>query len=305
VPFDKTRLACGLPSLRLLLDPQDDADEAEEEDGDDGESEAEEPAPAGVMSRFGGWPDLPPSVEWPEAGGRPMLFVAQFVLADLARYQEASELPREGVLSFFYDPFPESPCLVHPVVVFHLPSVEGLARRTPPASTEGRVPACAIESDAETMFPGVESPFYLPLVPEEHQAAFFRSLRDASQGDHEPVADPLSGLGNAIWQLNASTDQERPTHRLLGHASSIQGDPYLDIEVACSLGGWDGWEEGSPQALRARARARRWRLLLQIDAQQDGELLLNQDGGFFYFWIPEEALARRDWSQVRGALQCH
>jgi hypothetical protein len=231
--------------------------------------------------------------------------VAQFALAELARFPGASELPREGVLSFFYDPFPESGFLVHPVVVLHLPSAEGLARRTPPATTEGSVPPRTIEIDEETMFPGVESPFYESLVSEEPLVAFYESLREASQGGSGPVKDPLPGLENAVWQLNAATDQDRPTHRLLGHASSIQGDPYLDIEVACSRGGWDSWEEGSPEALRIRARARRWRLLLQIDAQDDGELLLNQDGGFFYFWIPEDALARRDWSQVRGALQCH
>lgn len=46
-------------------------------------------------------------------------------------------------------------------------------------------------------------------------------------------------------------------------------------------------------------------LLLQIDAQEANELLLNQDGGFFFFFIPADALAKHDWTRAWGVLQCH
>jgi uncharacterized protein YwqG len=135
-------------------------------------------------SRLGGDPDLPPTLAWPQIQGEPLVFVAQLDLAELARYEAATELPRAGLLSFFYAPIPPDGYeLEHPVAVLH--------------------------------------------------------LRDRDE------------------------------------------------------------------ALALREQALRWRLLLQIDAYQDDELLLNQDGGFFYFWIPGDALAVHDWSRVQGSLQCH
>ena len=127
-------------------------------------------------------------------------------------------------------------------------------------------------------------------------AAFYASL--ASGRVRSPLIDDAA-LGRLVTQ-RTSSDFERPIHRLLGHPSSIQGDPYLDVEM--SRRGWEGWREGSDEALRLRRQALGWRLLLQVDA--DGSLL-NQDGGFFYFWIPEDALAAHDWTRVRGCLQCH
>ncbi|MCY1006916.1 DUF1963 domain-containing protein [Nannocystis pusilla] len=116
---------------------------------------------------------------------------------------------------------------------------------------------------------------------------------------------PFNPLEYFIAESGELDDHERPYHRLLGHPASIQGDPYLDVEIDTRPQGWDGWDDGSPEALAIRRRALRWRLLLQIDATERDELLLNQDGGFFYFWIPADALAVHDWSQARGALQCH
>jgi hypothetical protein len=259
------------PALRLQLERD--------------EQEDDEPRSTGE-SRFGGCPDLPPSQAWPEADGTPLVFVAQFDLAELARHPQASELPDHGLLSFFYDPMSLGNWLSHSVCVLHLTDMGDLVRRPVPESVERLTPH-TIELVAERQFPAIESYFfYESLLPEPKRPIDFQAL------------------ANFVFSMSEA-DHERPIHQLLGCAASIQGDPYLDVEISTREQGWDGWQEGSPEAQQLRERALRWRLLLQIDAMQDDELLLNQDGGFFYFFIPADALAACDWSRVRGTLQCH
>lgn len=77
------------------------------------------------------------------------------------------------------------------------------------------------------------------------------------------------------------------------------------METSTRANGWTGWGEGTPLAYATRIDSLRWRLLLQIDAVQDGELLLNQDGGFFYIWITGADLATHNWRGAIGTLQCH
>lgn len=280
---DKTDevFALGRPSLRLRLEGPDEEDDAQ------------------PRSRVGGDPDLPPDFEWPVCEGTPMTFVAQLDLAELAAYEAASELPAAGLLSFFYAPVAPEGDPLNParVVLFEDPA--GLVRRpAPPASEPLR--AFAVELEEELVYPGLESQVhYEALLPPERVREFYRRYAAGEHGELIP-ASPLAAL---IFNLDEA-DQERPIHRLLGCAASVQGDPYLDVEVG-TRGGYAGWAEGSEAALQARRAACRWRLLLQIDAVQDDELLLNQDGGFFYFWIPADALARRDFTAVRGELQCH
>ena len=73
------------------------------EDDDEDEDDDDESL---TRSHFGGAPDLPPDMPWPSVEGEPLTFVVQLDLAALAEFEAASELPREGLLSFFYAPLP-------------------------------------------------------------------------------------------------------------------------------------------------------------------------------------------------------
>lgn len=53
-------------------------------------------------SKFCGRPDVPDGFEWPHQDGEPCWFIAQFRMADVARLDTVYQLPRSGVLSFFY-----------------------------------------------------------------------------------------------------------------------------------------------------------------------------------------------------------
>ncbi|MCA9681760.1 MAG: DUF1963 domain-containing protein [Myxococcales bacterium] len=250
-------------------------------------------------SRIGGDPDLPSDFPWPSVAGEPLIFVAQFDLAALADLPAAAELPTAGLLSFFYSPCPPDDWhLEHPVAVLHFADPSALVRR--PAPPRDRLRAFAIEPTEETQMPAMESMYaYEALLPAKQVQAAYEAL-GRGDGSSPPIND--MALANLISSVDDS-NFERPMFRLLGHPASIQGDPYLDIEMARA--GWDGWQTGSDEAMAAHERSRSWRLLLQVDASVDGELLLNQDGGFFYFFMPADALAAHDWSRVRGCLQCH
>jgi hypothetical protein len=308
--------AMARPSIRLHLsrsdevDEDDDNDDGELDDGHDGGEDAEVDEDDGDdaeatyypgQTRLGGAPDLPPDFAWPEVDGVKLTFVAQFDLDALAGRAAARELPAHGLLSFFYAPIPPDGDRGHPVRVLHFTDLDALARRPVPPRVE-RLSAHDIDLADERLYPCVDSYFfYESLLPEARILEVHRQRQQGKGGE----LIPFNPLAYFIADSGELDEYERPYHRLLGHPASIQGDPYLDVEIDTRPQGWDGWDDGTPEALAIRRRALRWRLLLQIDAQQDGELLLNQDGGFFYFWIPADALAVHDWSQARGALQCH
>ncbi|WAS98192.1 DUF1963 domain-containing protein [Nannocystis punicea] len=282
-------------------DDGDDGGEEADDDGDDGGEEAGDDACPVGQTRLGGDPDLPPDLPWPEVGGVRLTFVAQFDLAELAGHEAARELPAQGLLSFFYGTFPPGGERGDPVRVLHFTDLDALARRPTPAGVE-RLKAHEIELADERQYPAVESYFfYEALLPEARILEVHRRRAQRLGGELVPWGE----LEWFIAEANELDDPARPMHRLLGHPSSIQGDPYLDVEVDTLPQGYDGWEDGTPEALAIRRRALGWRLLLQIDATERDGLLLNQDGGFFYFWIPADALAAHDWTQARGSLQCH
>ncbi len=54
-------------------------------------------------SKLGGLPDLPAYLDWPCEAGRPLAFVAQVNLAEVAPWDTRHELPPKGLLLFFYD----------------------------------------------------------------------------------------------------------------------------------------------------------------------------------------------------------
>ena len=57
---------------------------------------------AEVLSKIGGFPNLPSDIEWPIYQGEPMAFIAQMDLAEIPNAKDFG-LPSKGVLFFFYD----------------------------------------------------------------------------------------------------------------------------------------------------------------------------------------------------------
>ncbi len=54
-------------------------------------------------SKFGGAPDVPDDFEWPMWNGKPLGFLAQIDLEEVAPFDVEEVLPKSGLLSFFYE----------------------------------------------------------------------------------------------------------------------------------------------------------------------------------------------------------
>src|SRR3569833_983925 len=64
--------------------------------------------PSGIpigASKFGGFPDLPESVPWPQRGQTPLPFIAQFNLSETSAFDRLRRLPDSGLLLVFYEDF--------------------------------------------------------------------------------------------------------------------------------------------------------------------------------------------------------
>lgn len=222
-----------------------------------------------------------PGWRWPEQSGRPLVFVGQFDLAALARHPAARELPAQGLLSFLTIPGRGRRARQHAVRVLHLRELDALTPRSPPADGES-LTEHSLRVRPELAAPRAgERLLYDALLPEAQVMACSPLQRLGAGNGANPPIDP-SALGRLV-DVMSDREWQRPIHQVLGCADSIQGDPYLDVEISTQPGGWSGWDEGSPRAYQLRRHALQWRLLLQIDAVQDGELLLNQDGGSLDF----------------------
>ena len=290
------------PSIRLVVDRDEDEDDGSVEDEQyaDHVDEEIEDSPIGA-SRIGGLPDLPPGAAWPRLEGAALSFLAQIDLGELHRYPGAEALPAAGLLMFFHDADGRTNRDEHGtwawpvrhrggVQVLHLDNNDpaGLVRTAAPADdpTLRIFPVYEVRPVSERMMPAMESPFYEALDPDSvHDAQWYSRFSRAVSLDE--------------------SDRERPVHRLLGYPSELQGDPYLEAHLYAS--GQDfgaDWQRDGARERALQREATRWRLLLQIDSEP-GNTLLSQDGGFFYFMIHEDDLAAGRFDRAWGIAHGH
>lgn len=239
-------------------------------------------------SRIGGKPDLTDDIVWPVWHGKPLSFLAQIKLSDLAQYPFTDVLPEEGWLLFFYDA-EQSTWGFDPedkgswAVVF-IPSTRAkLERRGVPSDVlmNGFYNLCGVET-LET----------LTLPPFESHAVERLNLSDSEQDAYLDLLDEVY-----------SSDEEL-VHQLLGHPRPIQGDMQLECQLVSRglyCGDLTGYND--PKASELAKGVEDWRLLFQLDSDDYAEMMWG-DVGRLYFWIQYESLAARDFDKCWMVLQC-
>ncbi|MEQ1700092.1 MAG: YwqG family protein [Ilumatobacteraceae bacterium] len=236
----------------------------------------------GSRSRIGGDPDVPSDFAWPMYRDVPQSFIAQIDLAEVQPLLP-DVLPASGLLSFFYDSEQSvwgfDPAEVGASRVAYFANDRALHSRTSPLEHPKYV-----GFDQRWLVPKPEISF----CPWE---SFDLETLGLARDEVYAYADVLS------------TDPS-PTHRLLGHPSPVQGDMQLECQLVSSglyCGNSSGYED--PRAASSRAGASDWRLLLQIDTDDDANMMWG-DCGMLYWWMRDDDIRNGRWDRAHLILQC-
>ncbi len=239
------------------------------------------PAETSSFSQLGGEPLLPESFSWPDWKGKPQSFLAQL---DLAEIHSAlpSFLPPSGLLYFFYDQ-EQSVWGFDPSdrggwqVLYYNGNRASLKIRPAPEGTD-------------------ENSNY------KRKPIRFQSIQTLPQS---PEGLDWKKEGDAFNELCQAPFEGLTAHQILGHPRPVQGD---DMELECQLassGIYVGRPEGykDPRREKLEAGAKDWKLLLQLDTDDDTGWMWG-DVGTLYFWIREQDATNADFSKVWMVIQC-
>ena len=255
-------------------------------------------------TRFGGKPDVPADFKWAYYEGadyldetpksRPLSFIAQFDLSEVAMHDTEGLLPKTGLLSFFYecdtmrwgyDP-KDKGC----ARVYYFEDVSALSAAEFPDDLEEdfRFPEIAISARSEKSYQDFED-----FIVQREKMAMEWDLFD----------ETLESMG--IEDPNDRDD----CSTLLGWADVIQGNMTRECELVARRGYYlgSGWDEVTPRDRQETEQwaNRDWLLLFQLDTvvNDDFELMFG-DGGRIYFYIHKDDLAARNFDNVWLILQC-
>jgi uncharacterized protein YwqG len=241
--------------------------------------------PASPFSRLGGLPLMPAGLEWPEWKGKPQAFLAQIDLAEANRAL-ASFLPSSGRLYFFYDQ-DQGVWGFDPKdrggwrVLFTDESSASFTERPAPA---GMDPDCLYQA----------KPVSLHRI---------EALPDSARLPKSVALDDDDS--DTYFSLREEAFAGMTHHQMLGFPIAVQND---DMEDECQLvanGIYVGNPEGyrDPRVPELRSQPNDWKLLLQLDSDDDTGWMWG-DVGTLYFWVRESDAQQRDFSKVWMIFQC-
>lgn len=257
---------------------------------------AEEPLPVGA-SKFGGKPHLPAGFTWPyyegtdymdeEMANRPLSFLAQFNLEEIAGFDTDRRLPRTGMLYFFYE-------LCTMKWGFD-PKDKGCARVYYVEDTKNLMPVDFPEDLAKDF-----------IIPEF--SLKFSSREDVP--DYGEIAERRTDVEFDCYDeervLYGYDSSEEETSKLLGYADLIQSDMLFQCaEIADGIycGGVPEFTDAQREKLMEKSKE--WTLLFQMSTvQKDDFELMFGDCGSIYFYIRKQDLKEKKFDDVWLILQC-
>lgn len=253
-------------------------------------------------SKIGGKPDLPEGFVWPEFEGegylddetatRPLSFLAQINLRDIARFDKENLLPHTGVLSFFYDlitmKWGFDPLDKGSARVFYFPDESALSPTDFPQNL-----------DKDAILPELEIGFEPHISLPDFDSCIINGDLDFDCDEYDDICSELGyeydGLGDVT--------------KLLGYPDVIQSPMEEECERVTR-----GFKCGSPEDYAKtpaeekadiKRKAGEWVLLFQMGTITKGDYeLMFGDCGHIYFWIRKADLAARNFDNVWLILQC-
>jgi uncharacterized protein YwqG len=241
-------------------------------------------------SKFGGDPILPADFPWPSSKDRELDFLLQVDLSEIASFDSENQLPKSGLLTFFYDvenqPWGFDPANLDGYQVVYFPDQPFKRRSTPSSCIIS--PECKLLFKSWTTFPDPDSWPVTQLQNKNHW-----SKEEIRQYRHY------------YYDLLEQDDKIMKTHHwLLGNSMNVQNDMQLEAQLVSNglyCGNSTGYDD--PRRKELEPGAADWLLLLQLDSDDTANLMWG-DVGMLYFWIRKNDLANLDFSKTWMDLQC-
>lgn len=241
-----------------------------------------------TASFLGGSPIADNKYNWPQKDDRPLTFIAQLDLRQLNESSPTDWLPNTGSLIFFYDskdqPWGFDPKDAGGWHVEYLPELEG-------SSSEIPVPA-SLNPDFQ--------------IAKQHLR--FKTITVLPSMDRDAIFNMnFSSEERDIYTaLQSRPFNDEPKHQLSGYPYPIQND---QMENECQLASnglycGDGKAYSSSRGRQLLANPSDWRLLLQIDTDDDLDIMWG-DSGMIYFWIKQTDALEKRFDKTWVILQCH
>ena len=261
-------------------------------------------------TKIGGKPAVPQDFEWPyytgqiigvtqELKSRPLSFLAQINLRDIANLPQEYPLPKSGILSFFYEletmQWGFDPKDAGCARVLYFPEGTALSEAEFPEDLAdyARLPELAMTFTEQISLPGCWD---------------VREITDPFDGeDSDEFCDSYVECCEALGQQYSGIDERT---KLFGYPDAQQ-DPDMGNECECVT---RGYRRGSPEDSKRiseeekadiAAKSKDWILLFQMGTVESGDYeLMFGDCGYIYFWIRKEDLAARRFDKCWLILQC-
>ena len=253
----------------------------------------DEDLPVGA-SKLGGLPDLPPDFQWPHWGAKPLTFIGQFKLSEIASYDTARLLPKIGWLYFFYEadevPWGQADQRGGWRVIYVEDERASLARMPHPTypGTWGEIKA--LKSHRVEF----SSAITLPVIFYDDRADFgieFENIPENARTVEIDEDDNTPTEHSAYWQMRDSSFPS-PYHFWFGHPWRIQD--YVEWEVVTESqqikpqrdAATNQYRYTDAQIARIQSEMSQWQFLFQIDSD-DSLGVMWGDVGTLYVCIPK------------------
>jgi uncharacterized protein YwqG len=251
-------------------------------------------------SKIGGKPDLPTDFDWPYYSGnidgngenknRPLSFLAQINLKDVVEYDKKGLLPKDGLLSFFYEletmTWGFDPADLGSAKVFYFSGNEELNTTEFPDDMEDeyKLPELHVDFSDNISFPSYEE---LLLDEKPEWDDYDEYVSDAGY-DEDDMGERTKMLGYPDLIQNPMQEQCEAVNRGYRVGSS-EDYSIIPEDVKASI----------------KENADEWILLFQMGTiEEDDFELMFGDCGHIYFWIRKSDLLEKNFSNVWLVLQC-
>ncbi|MCL2827921.1 MAG: YwqG family protein [Oscillospiraceae bacterium] len=226
-------------------------------------------------SKIGGFPQLPPNFEWPKFNSKPLAFLAQLNLEQIAKYDTQKLLPATGMLYFFHEGGEK---------------VWGFDPKD-----KGGFKVAYYDGDMSELT-------NIPLPNDlEDYLKFSPCKLEFSCGKSYPI--DLYGLDDEFFDT-ITEYLEGTINKLFGYPDLIQGDIFLESQLVTN-GLYCGSPAGynNPKAKDLEQGASEWVLLFQLDSDDNANMMWG-DVGRIYFTIKKQDLKNKAFDASWSSFQC-